>query len=72
MPTYVKLVRQAATLDVTKWGTVATAATAVVADATAAESPVVTVRINRPFLFVIRDTKTGAILFTATVSNPSA
>ena len=36
IPTYVKLVRQAATLDVTKWGTVATAATAVVADATAA------------------------------------
>ena len=70
-PTYVKLVRQAATLDVTKWGTVATAATAVVAEATAAERTVA-VHIDRPFLFVIRDTKTGAILFTATVSNPSS
>ncbi len=71
IPTYVKLVRQAATLDVTKWGTVATAATAVVADATAARRSIA-VHIDRPFLFVIRDTMTGAILFTAAVTDPSA
>ncbi len=70
-PTYLKLVRQAATLDVTRWGTVATAATAGILDATAAERTIA-VNIDRPFLFVIRDTKTGAILFTAAVTDPSA
>ena len=70
-PTYLKLVRQAATLDVTRWGTVATAATAGILDATAAERTIA-VNIDKPFLFVIRDTKTGAILFTAAVSNPSS
>jgi serine protease inhibitor len=29
------------------------------------------VHIDRPFLFAIRDTETGAILFTAAVNNPA-
>jgi serpin B len=69
--TYVKFVRQAATLDVTKWGTVATAATAIGVEATAARAQTLTVTIDRPFLFVIRDTTTGAILFTAAVDDPT-
>jgi serpin B len=70
--TYVKFVRQAATLDVTKWGTVATAATAVGVEATSVRAQTLAVTIDRPFLFVIRDTATGAILFTAAVDNPAA
>jgi serpin B len=70
-PTHVRLVQQAATLDVTKWGTVATAATAVIGNATAVQAPVVAVHIDHPFLFVIRDQTSGAILFTAAVNSPA-
>jgi serpin B len=66
--TEISEVKQQATLRITKWGTVASAATAVVSTATA----LVTTRslkFNRPFLFVIRDTKTGAILFESAINN---
>jgi len=69
---YVKLIKQVSTLDVSKWGTVASAATAAVGDeALVASSAPLRFNFDRPFLFMIRDTKTGAILFTAAVENPA-
>jgi serpin B len=71
IPTTISEVKQDATLDVTKWGTVATAATGVVLTPTAVEvSHAVT--IDRPFVFLVRDTTTGAILFASAESNPAA
>jgi serpin B len=71
IPTMISEVKQDATLDVTKWGTVASAATGVVLTPTAVEvSHAVT--IDRPFLFLVRDTTTGVILFASAVNAPAA
>jgi len=52
-------------------GTEAAAATAVGIATEAAPGPApIQFRIDRPFVFVLRDTSTGAILFTGTVSQP--
>jgi serpin B len=62
-----------ANIDVDEKGTEAAAATAVVMETTSApaEEPV-TVRADRPFLFLLRDLPTGAVLFLGRVSDPSA
>jgi serpin B len=69
--TQISEVKQQATLSITKWGTVASAATAVISIATAARISV-PLTFNRPFLFLVRDTKTGAILFESAINNPTA
>ncbi|MCJ7670335.1 MAG: serpin family protein, partial [Dehalococcoidia bacterium] len=51
-------------------GTEAAAATAVIMDNTAVPEPPVEVAIDRPFIFLIRDIDTGAILFVGRVLNP--
>lgn len=52
-------------------GTEAAAATAVGIATAAAPGPApIQFRVDRPFVFVLRDTSTGAILFTGTVSQP--
>ncbi len=68
--TQISEVKQQAMLSITKWGTIASAATAVVNTATALREtrPLV---FDRPFLFLIRDTKTGAILFESAINNPA-
>ena len=53
-------------------GTEAAAATAVIMPGSAAPEPTVEVTINRPFIFLIRDIETGAILFVGRVMNPAA
>jgi serpin B len=53
-------------------GTEAAAATAVMMSLTAVPEPPVEVTIDRPFVFLIRDIETGAILFVGRVLNPSA
>jgi serpin B len=53
-------------------GTEAAAATAVIVGETAAPGQQVEVTIDRPFIFLIRDIETGAILFVGRVLNPGA
>ncbi|MGB6874317.1 MAG: serpin family protein [Dehalococcoidia bacterium] len=53
-------------------GTEAAAATAVIVGLTAVPEPPVEVTIDRPFIFLIRDIETGAILFVGRVMNPGA
>ena len=61
-----------ANISVDEKGTEAAATTAVVM-ATATAAPVrVNLRLDRPFVFAIRDTKTGAILFLGRIVDPSA
>ncbi len=65
-----------ANIDVDEKGTEAAAATAILFDTTggcgpAAPLKTVTLRLNRPFLFAVRDVGTGAILFMGRVMNPS-
>lgn len=60
-------------VDVNEEGTEAAAATAIVAEAgCAAPEPPLEFRADHPFLFLIRDLQTGAILFLGVVENPSA
>ncbi len=61
-----------ANIDVDEKGTEAAAATAVTLRATAAPDEPVTLRVDRPFLFVLRDVPTGAIVFMGRVVDPSA
>jgi serpin B len=53
-------------------GTEAAAATAVIMNLTCVPPPPVEVTIDRPFIFLIRDIETGAILFVGRVLNPGA
>jgi serpin B len=52
-------------------GTEAAAATAVVMELTAAPAQPIEVRVDRPFVFLIRDIETGAILFLGHVVSPA-
>jgi len=67
----VQQVVQRAYLHVTAWGTEAAAATGIGVGVSATTSKVRVV-FDHPFLFLVRDTKTGAILFAAEVQNPAA
>jgi serpin B len=53
-------------------GTEAAAATAVIMKLTGVPEPPVEVTIDHPFIFLIRDIETGAILFVGRVMNPGA
>ena len=59
-------------VSVDEAGTEAAAATAVVMTLTAMPGAPIEVTINRPFIFLIRDIDTGAILFIGRVVDPSA
>jgi len=59
-------------VSVDEAGTEAAAATAVIMPGSAAPEPPVEVTIDRPFIFLIRDIETGAILFVGRVINPGA
>ncbi len=69
---YIQDVIHEAFISVDEEGTEAAAATAVVVGATAAPPEGVELTVDRPFLFVIRDTETGAILFMGRVLDPNA
>ena len=59
-------------VSVDEAGTEAAAATAVVIRLTAAPEGLVEVTVDHPFIFLIRDVETGAILFVGRVVDPSA
>ena len=71
VPLVVNDVAQKATLDVTQWGTEASAATGIAVQTSARAASVVPLAIDHPFLFLIRDTHTGAVLFEAMIENPA-
>jgi serine protease inhibitor len=64
-----------ALLDIDEQGTTASAATAVIAMPTSAAPlphphPIPVMRVDRPFLVLIRDTKTGSLLFVGVIRDP--
>jgi serpin B len=59
-------------VSVDEAGTEAAAATAVIMSLTAMPDQPVSVSIDRPFIFLIRDLQTGAVLFVGRVMNPAA
>jgi len=59
-------------VSVDEAGTEAAAATAVIMPESGPPEPTVEVTIDRPFIFLIRDIETGAILFVGRVMNPGA
>jgi serpin B len=68
---YIKAVVHEAYLNVDEAGTEAAAATGVTVVGTAVPAPPpVDFVVDRPFVFVLRDTRTGAVLFTGVVSRP--
>jgi serpin B len=70
---YISAVLHKAYVDVNEEGTEAAAATGVMVGAMAARrpEPVPVFRADHPFLFLIRDTKAGNILFMGRLTNPS-
>jgi serpin B len=70
--THVMLIRQVARIQVDETGTKAAAATGTAIGATAMRPASTLVVINHPFLFVVRDVRSGVILFAAQVDNPAA
>jgi serpin B len=67
---YIAEVVHKAFVSVDEAGTEAAAATAVPMELTAVPEPPVEVTLDRPFIFLIRDIDTGAILFVGRVLNP--
>jgi serpin B len=67
---YVSAVVQEALVEVDEHGTVAAAATAAVTDDSAGAAAPQTLYVDQPFLFLIRDTQSGAILFMGHVTDP--
>jgi len=59
-------------VSVDEEGTEAAAATAVIMPTSAMPEEPVEVTVDRPFVFIIRDIKTGAVLFVGRVVDPSA
>ncbi len=70
---YIRKVIHQASIDVDEKGTEAAAATAVVmATGGGPQVRQVAFRVDRPFLFLVRDVATGAVLFMGRVLDPSA
>ena len=71
---YIARVIHQANIDVDEKGTEAAAATAVVMDVGGPGEPFepFVIRVDRPFLFVLTDVPSGAILFLGQVADPSA
>ena len=70
-PLFISAVLHKAFVDVNEEGTEAAAATGV-AIGCAAAGPLTTFRADHPFLFLIRDKRTGSILFLGRVMNPTS
>jgi serpin B len=68
---FISQVVHKAFVSVDEAGTEAAAATAVIMKVTALPTTPVEFRVNRPFIFLIRDIETGSLLFMGRVSNPA-
>jgi serpin B len=68
---FIQDVLHKAFVGVNEAGTEAAAATAVIVGDESAPMPA-TIKLDRPFLFVIRDNPTGSLLFVGRVADPSA
>lgn len=68
----IRLVEHAATLKVGEQGTVASAATAVGIEPTAARPQGASVAFDRPYLMLVTDSTTGEPLFLARIADPAA
>jgi serpin B len=68
---YIADVVHKAFVSVDEAGTEAAAASAVIMKLTSMPTDVVTVTVDRPFIYLIRDIETGAILFFGRVVNPA-
>jgi serpin B len=73
-PLYISKVIHQANIDVVEQGTTAAAVTAVAmtAGAAPAQPEHVQLHVDKPFLYFIRDTRSGAVLFMGRVDDPSA
>jgi len=69
---YIGAVLHKAFVEVNEKGTEAAAATAVIMQARAMPRPLPVVRADHPFLFLIVDRTTGAVLFIGRVADPTA
>ena len=69
---HISAVVHQADISVDEKGTEAAAATAVAMAATAMPADSVMLRVDRPFLFAVRDLPTGAVLFLGQVTDPGA
>jgi len=58
-------------VEVDEDGTEAAAATGVIVGTTSAPAEPVKVVVDRPFIFLIRDIKTGAVIFVGRIANPA-
>ena len=70
-PLQISAVIHQANIDVDEKGTEAAAATAVVIRATGMSAEPVTLTVDHPFLFALRDVETGAVLFLGRIADPS-
>ena len=68
---FISAVVHQATITVDEAGTEAAAATAAVMAGAAAPSQTVTLRVDRPFVFAVRDLATGAVLFLGQIADPT-
>jgi serpin B len=68
---YISAVIHQANIDVDEYGTEAAAATAVIIGVESRGPDPITVNVDRPFMFALRDTLTGSVLFLGRVTDPS-
>jgi serpin B len=61
-----------ADIAVDEWGTVAAAATALGFEESGAPEPELTVKADRPFLYLIRHRPTGLVLFAGQITDPTS
>jgi serpin B len=67
---FISAVLHKAYVDVTEEGTEAAAATGIVVGVTSVQPPPPEFRADHPFVFLIRDNRTGSILFIGRVTKP--
>jgi serpin B len=67
---YITQVKQKSWCEVNEEGTEAAAVTVVAAGVTSVQPDKFSMKVDRPFFFVIRDNSTGVLLFMGSIKNP--